>query len=444
MISDKDALDWANANPKDPRSQNIKAKVWANQNPDDPRSIQILDKISKANSTPPEAENAPQQASQGQPPAPPPQPNAFNVANNQQTAIESQTQHVKDLINKPYAEGGMALNGQDVNQMASNMILPGMAAKLPMAASALGRLGIGAMTGATQGAVNSPGDAVGGAAAGGIAGGVGGSILEGIAGLLGGIKGAAGNLTRAKQLSDGSPQLQQEARGMMRQAADKLAPGATSSPSQALNELPSNSSSAPVQAATPRVKFDPFMKSSFTGSALQKAQVPINVAQYMGKNPEVDAILTAEMAKASPNGHQVAGLNVSGDTLNTIQQKLAQTGTVDPSAKALSGLGDADSLRQASFLNRRAQSSPVSTLSNDNFDNRATLKDISNKSGVDLSGYASQLASAAKTADSPLRQGPIQTAKQGIKGIGKSISGPAGAVNDPRTLSAILSLLMNK
>lgn len=431
MTSDKDALDWANANPKDPRSQNIKAKVWANQNPDDPRSIQILDRISKANSTPPDAPQAPQ-------------PNSFNVANTQQTAVDSQNQHLRDLINKPYAEGGMAITGDDVNKMAATAILPGMASKLPMAASALGRIGIGAMTGATQGAVNSPSDPVSGAAAGGIAGGVGGSILEGISGLLGGIKGALGNLSMAKQLSDGSPELQQQARGMMRQAADKLSP-IGGAPSQALNEVPT---SAPIQAATPGMKYDPFAKASFKGSAmassLQKAQVPINVAQYMGKNPEVDAILQSEMAKANPDGKQVAGLTISGDTLNTIQQKLAQSGVSDPSAKALAPLGDPDSLRQASFLNRRAQSNPVSTLSNDNFDNRATLKDISNKSGVDLSGYASQLASAAKTADSPIKQGAIQTAKQGIKGVGKSVSGPAGAVNDPRTLSAILSLLTNK
>lgn len=428
MTSDKDALDWANANPKDPRSQNIKAKVWANQNPDDPRSIQILDRITKSNSTPPDAPQAPQ-------------PNSFNVANAQQAAQTSQLDHIKTLINKPYAEGGMALNGDDINQMAATAILPGMAAEVPNALGAAGRIGIGAMTGAAQGAVNSPTDRVGGAAAGGIAGGVLGSSLEALQGLLGGIKGAAGNLTRAKQLSDGSPQLQQEARGMMRQAADKLAPATDSTPSQALNELPSSASAGGM-------KYDPFAKSSFKGSAmasaLQKSQVPINVAQYMGKNPEVDAILQAEMAKASPDGHQVAGLNVSGSTLNTIQQKLAQTGTVDPSAKALSGLGDADTLRQASFLNRRAQSSPVSTLSNDNFDNRATLKDISNKSGVDLSGYASQLASAAKTANSPIKQGLYQTAKQGVKGMGKAVSGPAGAVNDPRTLSAILSLLTNK
>lgn len=430
----KAAEEWVKNNPRDPMVQNVQARIWIEKNPDDPLVPQMEARLTKANSTPPDAENKTAQSPQA------PQPNSFNVANTQQTAIDSQTQHLKDLINKPYAEGGMAINGDDVNKMAATAILPGMASKLPQAASALGRIGIGAMTGATQGAVNSPSDPMSGAAAGGIAGGVGGSILEGIAGLLGGIKGAVGNLSMAKQLSDGSPELQQQARGMMRQAADKLSPNG-GAPSQALNELP-------IQAATPGMKYDPFAKSSFKGSAmaasLQKAQVPINVAQYMGKNPEVDAILQSEMAKANPDGKQVAGLTISGDTLNTIQQKLAQSGVSDPSAKALAPLGDADSLRQASFLNRRAQSSPVSTLSNDNFDNRATLKDISNKSGVDLSGYASQLASAAKTVDSPIKQGAIQTAKQGLKGVSKSVSGPAGAVNDPRTLSAILSLLTNK
>lgn len=427
----KAAEDWVKANPRDPMVQNVQARIWIEKNPDDPLVPQMEARLSKANSTPPDAP----------PPPAAPQPNAFNVANAQQAAQTSQLDHIKTLINKPYAEGGMALNGDDINQMAATAILPGMAAEVPNALGAAGRIGIGAMTGAAQGAVNSPTDRVGGAAAGGIAGGVLGSSLEALQGLLGGIKGAVGNLSMAKDLSTGSPELQQQARGMMMQAADKLAPAADSAPSQALNELPSSS---PVSG----MKYDPFAKSSFKGSAmasaLQKSQVPINVAQYMGKNPEVDAILQAEMAKASPDGHQVAGLNVSGDTLNTIQQKLAQTGTADPSAKALSGLGDDDTLRQASFLNRRAQSSPVSTLSNDNFDNRATLKDISNKSGVDLSGYASQLASAAKTANSPIKQGLYQTAKQGVKGMGKAVSGPAGAVNDPRTLSAILSLLTNK
>lgn len=420
-MTDDQAEKWANDNPHDPRSEHVLMKVYASRHPEDPRSALILSAVSKAMSTPPD-QNKPQA----------PQPNAFNIANTQQTAQDAQHQHIKDLINQD-----STVTGDDVNQMAAQTILPGMGAKLAQGAGALGRIGVGVLSGATQGAVNSPTDKLSGAAAGGIAGGVGGTILEGISGLLGGIKGAAGNLMRAKQLTEGSPELQQEARGMMRQAADKLAP-VEASPSQALNEVP-------VQAATPKSgKFDPFMKASYTGSALQKAQVPINVAQYMGKNPEVDAILQAEMAKASPNGHQVAGLTVSGDTLNKIQQSLASQGTTDPSSKALSALGDTDSLRQASFLNRRAAISPVSTLSNTNFDNRATLKDISNKSGVDLSGYASDLASASKTADSPIKQGIFQTAKQGVKGVAKSASGPAGAVNDPRTLSAILQLLTSK
>lgn len=40
------AVEWAQANPNDPRSQDIQAKAWANKNPQDPRAVEILQRFS--------------------------------------------------------------------------------------------------------------------------------------------------------------------------------------------------------------------------------------------------------------------------------------------------------------------------------------------------------------------------------------------------------------
>jgi hypothetical protein len=53
------AAAWAQANPNDPRSQDILAKSWAHANPDDPRSAQIIEKLqSKYSAEPGLAEKA--------------------------------------------------------------------------------------------------------------------------------------------------------------------------------------------------------------------------------------------------------------------------------------------------------------------------------------------------------------------------------------------------
>lgn len=332
-MTDDQAEKWANENPKDPRSEHVLMKVYANRHPEDPRSALIHSAVSRAMSTPPEgAENSLPQSPQVPAPQGPPPPNPFNVANKQQADTDKQTQeeHLKHLINDPASQGGMAITGDDVNKMAATAILPGMASKLPMAASALGRVGIGMMTGATQGAVNSPGDALGGAAAGGIAGGVGGSILEGVSGLLGGIKGAASNVSTAMRLKQGDPTLFNEARDKIEQARTALG------------------------------------------------------------NP--------------------------GPTLNE---------------------GGSEYLRQ--MTNR-----PVTGLTTSNFDKKALINGLGDQAGTDLADYAKQLTMAKKTASNPIKSGIGQTAKAGLSGAANSASSPAGTANDPRTLSAILSLLTNK
>lgn len=220
---DQAALEWAHANPKDPRAINIQAKIWATQNPEDPRSDKIMEQLSKKTSTPPTQ-------TPGSPPPTPPQPtqpNPYEVASVQQTKSDEKVaidkkQHVMDLIHKPIEEGGTAISPETVNQMGANTLLPGIGSKMAQGMGALGRIGIGSLMGATQGAVNSPTSPLAGAAAGGIAGIGGSTLLEGAQGILGGVKGMAGNLSTAMQIHKADPELYNAARSKIEDAMTTL------------------------------------------------------------------------------------------------------------------------------------------------------------------------------------------------------------------------------
>lgn len=203
---DQQALDWAKANPTDPRAKHIQAKVWANENPTDPRSSQVLDQVSKA------------QASM-----PSPQGNAFNVSVTQDKDANAEAE-AKKLNDADLAKfkNDIQITPDTVNQIGANSLLPGAAGLLTKGMGALGRIGVGAMMGATQGAVKPGGDtsanALGGAAIGTLAG----ASMEGLRGLMGGLKGAASNVSRAYQLSQGSPEIQSEAAKNLQGAKEGL------------------------------------------------------------------------------------------------------------------------------------------------------------------------------------------------------------------------------
>lgn len=335
---DQAAQQWAQANPKDPRSQHILAKAWANQNPEDPRSAQILDKITQANSTPPpQPENntppqSPNPAQNSPPKVQDPQPNPFNVSTTQQQSEDKQQQldRYKKMIDTPIEQGGTAVSPQTVNQIGAQSLLPGMGSQLAQGMGGLGRIGIGSAIGATQGAVNSPSSPLAGAAAGGIAGAVGSSALEGLQSLLGGMKGAASNISTAMQIH-----------------------------------------------------------------------------------------------KADP------------DLLNAAKAKIQEA------SEALSNPGPGQNQGGADYLSNKLKS-PVTALTSNNFDKRATINDLGEQSGTDLADYAKQLRSAKKTANNPIKSGIGQTLKMGVAGAADSLSSGPGIANDPRTLSAILSALTNK
>lgn len=83
---------------------------------------------------------------------------------------------------------------------------------------------------------------------------------------------------------------------------------------------------------------------------------------------------------------------------------------------------------------------PISSLTTSNVDKRANLNRLADASDSDLGDFADQLRSALKLSKGPITGSP-QLVKQGLKGASSTISGPSGAINDPRTLSSILGLL---
>lgn len=182
---DQQALDWSKANPNDPRSKNIQAKLWAKSNPEDPRASQILDRLS-AQST--------------QVPTPDPaKGNPFDVAGTQQAASKQVSQDPKDPLSDPqikktweFLKQGMS--PEQVNKIGANALLPGMGAEMASGAGALSRLGIGTAMGATQGAMKPDGDSSLNALGGAATGLLGGSALEGLGSAIGGLKGASQGL----------------------------------------------------------------------------------------------------------------------------------------------------------------------------------------------------------------------------------------------------------
>lgn len=214
---DQQAMAWAKANPSDPRSKHIQAKIWANSNPDDPRAAQVLDQLSKVNST-----------------LPPIQGNPYNVSitqdkpsNKAQGVIDKMANMNNDTFFNKDPElakfkKDTDVTGDTVNQIGANLLLPGMAGVASKGAGVLGRLGIGALVGGTQGAVRPDGDSTSNALQGAAMGTLVGSGIESLRGLLGGLKGAAGNVSKAYQLSKGSPEIQKQVVDSMDRAMSSL------------------------------------------------------------------------------------------------------------------------------------------------------------------------------------------------------------------------------
>lgn len=443
MPDQKAALEWAKNNPKDPRAQDIQAKVWAQSNPDDPRSDQILAHLSSKT---------------GQIPAPSaeqPQGNAFQVANNQSMdAKNAQEQDQKqadfaatlhNIATKAVGTGAGLIAGVAKGATLGNVDFPHilgldrdentelgtkmgtiegtvgvgslLGASLPAAGSALGRVasavGQGALMGGAQ-APSSPTDsrlngAIHGAEVGGVLGGAG----EGIQALLGGAGRAAGTAGKALQMSRGDPSLQAEARGMA------------------------------GQVNRPDIE-----------SKLAATKVQINPTQYMGHTPEVDQLIRNEIANKSPNGVIPSSLEISGDTLNNIKGHLEDSlpwkaqdyASLNPS-QIMSGNKMLDAVKNANqslkavspdeALLSQIANKPLTTLTSRNLDTKANINSLS----PDLGDYASQLRSAKKVSTHPLT-GSLQLAKQGVVGATKSLAGSdTGLANSPTGLSALLSLV---
>lgn len=200
------ALEWANANPGDPRSQHIQAKAWAIKNPDDPRSTDILKKLSSQTYEKPE--------------------NKWQTANvieaKEKSFSDNINEAVKSKIDQLYAKPEMKdfkdkIDNADFGKAAANVLLPqaGMASKL--AGSALGRIGLGSLTGATLNR-ESPENAVSGALIGGALG-IGG---EAASALGSGLGRAADTAKKALQFKSGSPSLQQEAQSKIDSTIQEL------------------------------------------------------------------------------------------------------------------------------------------------------------------------------------------------------------------------------
>lgn len=296
---DQAAQEWAKANPKDPRSQHILAKIWANQNPEDPRAAKVLENISQANSTPPE--QAPPQA--------PPQPNPFDVANAQdaQQKASGKPNPTRDDPEFKKFVSDTAVTPDQVNMMGANALLPGMGSKLASGMGSLGKLGIGTMMGATQGAANSPSSPEQGAVAGGIAGAGGSMILGGLQRLLGGIKGAAGNVGTAMQIHKADPDLYQAAKGKIEDAMSALSnPGP--SQNQGGADYLSKLTQKPITSLTaPNVDKRAMINSlgSESGTDLASYAKQLRLAKQTSSNPVKSGIVNT--VKAGINGASNAG-----------------------------------------------------------------------------------------------------------------------------------------
>lgn len=340
---DQAALEWAKANPKDPRSQAIQAKIWASNNPDDPRSSQIMDKLSKKDTTPP---------SQA------PQPNPFDVAQTQDKTVEQETgdSPLKTFLkgaaqafagsvagtvkagtlgnvdlSKPLKLNNIGQGAESASDALGSVAMGGaMGSTLPSSTNALGRIGIGSLAGGTIGGLSKPSSPIGGrlngAAEGALAGGLLGTGLEAGNAVASGLGRAASVANKALGMSQGNPELQDQARQGLRQGMSAL------------------------------------FSNHDNGMGYQEIK------------------------------------------------KIRQLST-----------------------------QPLSSLTSSNPDKTAMINTLSQAGDGQLSDLADQLRSAKKINDSPMIKGPTQLLKQGLKGAGKSMSGPSGALNDPQVLSALLN-----
>lgn len=463
------ALQWANSNPKDPRAQDIQAKVWAQSNPDDPRSDQILAHLSSKTGQIPT------------PSAEQPQGNAFQIANNQsidaKNAAESDQKQadfassLHNIATKAVGTGAGLIAGVAKGATLGNIDFPHilgldrdentqlgtkvgnvegtigigslLGGALPEAGSALGRVASTTMQGALMGgaqAPSSPTDSrLNGAMHGAAVGGVLGSAGEGIQALLSGAGRGIDTAGKALQMSKGDPTLQSEARGMIGDASSSM------------------------KAQTVRPDLD---------AKLAAAKIQINPTDYMGHSPEVDQILRNEISNKSPHGTIPSSMEVSGDTLNQIRRSLdsnvpwkqqpylslqpqqikAGNDMVTAANKARDALHSISPDIDQAFNDQsqaysganaldKMSAKPLTSLTSKNLDQKANLNSLGDASGTNLGDYASKLRSAKKVSTNPL-SGSLQLAKQGAIGASNSLTGAnTGVANNPTGLSAILSLL---
>lgn len=242
------ALEWAQANPEDPRAQHIQAKVWAAKNPGDPRSQQILDRLS------PSPQNNPGQ---------------------------SVTDRLTDWDRwKAIATNTGPYSRPDLVQGDVPMSMPAAAApKLAALAgkitsTPMGRIGAGAVQGAVQQAAHSdpethlsPGDRLHAAEAGAVFGGMFSGAGEGVSAAIkspGAIASFLGKVTGLSGFTDKTKMLMQ-----LLGTAKTAAPEAE----EAVSRVATPAIVEETQAAA-KPKFDPFTKKSLPTAATTEPTMP--------------------------------------------------------------------------------------------------------------------------------------------------------------------------
>lgn len=150
------ALEWAKSNPDDPRAQDVMAKAWASNNPDDPRSAQILEKFKPTPRVGDEFAKSYEESMQKLP---------LGIG----TAIKAIPAFRSGLV-KGASMGNVSLpqseqleeghpiaagTGKVAGGLATGFTL---GASLPVAETAMGRIGMGAATGGGLGFAEKPQD----------------------------------------------------------------------------------------------------------------------------------------------------------------------------------------------------------------------------------------------------------------------------------------------
>lgn len=442
------ALQWAQANPKDPRAQDIMAKAWAAQNPDDPRSEQVMAHVNSKYAAPPQ--NAAEQ--------PGANPYAISTTQDAQQKQQDQSSEAMQFVKKAIGAGAGMIAGVAKGATLDNVDVPhllgfdkdpntttgfnigdlvgktGVGALvgsfLPEAGGALGRIASGATAGGVIGGAEAPQDgstraqnALQGAAVGGALG----TGLEGLQSLLKGTGRAITTGKQAMQLSSGSPELQDQARSAVNDTTNAL------------------------------------------NNKLLATKVHVNPTDYLGHTPEVDQLMRNEIAKQSPNGTIPSTIQLSGSTLNNIKQHLSQelpwedasfnplntlsSGTVQKANQIQSAVDKAnsalksispniDQITQQADQSAGMAKNPLSALTSLNPDTMANISRLSDSSGSDLADLADQIRAAKKVSKGPI-SGSLAISKQGLKGAKNSLTSSAepGSLNSQSTLGALLGAL---